>query len=838
MLNIFLIATLAFWNFDGDIVASDKAPAGWTIGGWGNRKCFYGTAADDRQGQAMNIDMRGNFGGALQLFSPSWPMWQGKWYRVSFRVKGFDYPGEVIVKVRKNPYPWTSYSPAVKIHPKNEWTSHSIIWKSKHDIQSDFGVMVEVGGVGRLLVDDVKVEEFASDPEPDRKLNTNVPIAGNLVPRASFESADDNFFIDRVVTGRADSEWYDFRHGRIADAKFGKYALHLPKSPFERGEVQSALMPVASGRRYTLSAWVKVVEGGTCGFRMSASGGKWRFGNGFLVNTDGQWHQCSVTSPPVPEDVSEVMLAFSAPKGFDVRVDGIQFEMAETASDWKPKFPYEVEMAFDGEATAPAIIEWGKKLPLRLALHSADDAPAKTVAGTLKITAFSGECVLSERISLTAGAVPIKFAVYPKVNGILRVTFSPDDQALAAECEKVMARLPPPRMTGAQGGFGTHFRVCPYFINYAKALGFTWQRLHDCSTLCKMFRGNPKPGEYVWYDKQVDAIRAAGIEILALPDWPSKWAMPTNAAGKFVYDAKAFGDWCEKAASHYRGKISHWEVWNEPYISGYFFRGTAEDFGPVFNAGAAGIRRGNPDAKVVGWCTELSSPGYVLPFMRKYPVELKPDVNSVHYYYVDVPGDGELGSEELMGKLKTTWGEYAAGEVWNTEGNLSMGVHSFYTFRKTSAYELERGAAFGVRCWADTFASGMSKVFLYTLHNTDNPRTADLQTLADYDRAVTPVAVTTAVTAYFIDGLKSDGPVRSVDGRKVARFSGDGRRVHVVWDDAAVAGRSKMNFSALRAGMKVYDAMGNDLAGKGQQSVTLGPIPVFVVEEHRGLGLK
>ena len=167
-----------------------------------------------------------------------------------------------------------------------------------------------------------------------------------------------------------------------------------------------------------------------------------------------------------------------------------------------------------------------------------------------------------------------------------------------------------------------------------------------------------------------------------------------------------------------------------------------------------------------------------------------------------------------------------------------MGVHSFYTFRKTSAYELERGAAFGVRCWADTFASGMSKVFLYTLHNTDNPRTADLQTLADYDRAVTPVAVTTAVTAYFIDGLKSDGPVRSVDGRKVARFSGDGRRVHVVWDDAAVAGRSKMNFSALRAGMKVYDAMGNDLAGKGQQSVTLGPIPVFVVEEHRGSGLK
>ena len=348
MLNILLAATLGFWNFNETPVEADKAPAGWKIGGWGNRKCFYGTAADDADGQAMNVDMRGNFGGALQLFSPPWPMWQGRWYRVSFRAKGFDYPGQVSVMVRKQPYPWTAYSSPLKFHPENEWKNYSFVFKSKHDIQSDFGVMIEVGGVGRFLVDDVKVEEFESDPEPDKKLNSNKPVAGNLVPRASFESADDNFFIDRVVTGRADSEWYDFRHGRIADARFGKYALHLPKSPFERGEVESALIPVASGRRYTLSAWVKVAEGGTCGFRMSASSGKWRFGNGFLVKTDGQWHRCSVTSEPVPESVSEVMLAFSAPKGFDVRVDGIQFEMSESAGDWKPKFPYEAEMAFDG----------------------------------------------------------------------------------------------------------------------------------------------------------------------------------------------------------------------------------------------------------------------------------------------------------------------------------------------------------------------------------------------------------------------------------------------------------------------------------------------------------
>ena len=78
--------------------------------------------------------------------------------------------------------------------------------------------------------------------------------------------------------------------------------------------------------------------------------------------------------------------------------------------------------------------------------------------------------------------------------------------------------------------------------------------------------------------------------------------------------------------------------------------------------------------------------------------------------------------------------------------------------------------------------------------------------------------------------LSAQKPCLYTYGKMV--FSGDGRRVHVVWDDAAVAGRAKMNLSALRPGMKVYDAMGNDLAGKGQLHVTLGPVPVFVVEER------
>ena len=154
---------------------------------------------------------------------------------------------------------------------------------------------------------------------------------------------------------------------------------------------------------------------------------------------------------------------------------------------------------------------------------------------------------------------------------------------------------------------------------------------------------------------------------------------------------------------------------------------------------------------------------------------------------------------------------------------------SFYSFAKVPKEELERGAAFGVRCWADTFASGVSKMFLYACFNTDGPRVHGLMNLADYDRAVTPIAAATATTAHFIDALEPTGPVRTAGGRKIANFAGDGRKVAVVWDDVLQPGRTKIDLRTLPEGTRVYDAMGNDIAKSGAASVEVGMVPLFVV---------
>lgn len=822
---------VAHWTFDDMPSDGRSAPEGWTVGNWGRRTCAFGsqTGADGR-GRAMNVDMTGNFGGELQIFSPAWPMWQQRWYRVSFLLKGIDHPGKISVCVRKIGYPWTMYGAGNTFRPTNGWQRHAFAFCAKADVQSGFGVMVSTGSIGHFLLDDVMVEEFDANPDATVEKNNNPPVAGNLVPSSSCEAKDDNFFINTVFTGEAWSEWQDARPEWIAGGKFGRRALWFPKRPYTAGETVTRPMDVASGQAYTFSLWAKCEEG-TAHVRLGGWDGrlnsnKWRFGKTFPVAAQDGWVRLEVTTPPVPEDVRQAALTISCDNGHAVRVDGLQFELGSCATPYAPAAPHELELAFDAPTDQPAIVPWGRPLPLRLAAHAADGPTGTVVHATLRVTAYPNRLVHERCVELVAGGKTHHLDVEPNANGLLRVELVPQDASSAARCERVLARLPPPRGLGERSRFGTHFRLSPYFIRYARAIGMGWERLHDCSGITKMSCGNPKPGEWRWFDEPVDAVRAAGIAILGLPDGPPAWAHPVDAQGKHHYDAAAFAAWCEQAAAHYAGRIDHWEVWNEPYISGYFFRGTAAEFGPVFNAGAAALRKGNPSAKVVGWCTELSSPDYVKPFLESAPVAARPDINSMHYYFCNVPGDGDTDGRALIANMRKTFGARAAPEIWNTEGNLSM-TASFYTFRRTPPEDLEEAVAFGARCWADTFANGIAKLFLYSLHNTDRFDGHGLMNLADYDRAVSPVAAATAVTAYFIDGLEPAPLAPPPEGMRVARFRGDGRSVSVLWDDVLVPGRARLDCAALPQGGRLWDAMGNELVDAA--SVEVGRTPVFVV---------
>ena len=866
-------------NFDdcqiADNVGTNGLPKGWVVQDWADKSVAYGYETGfGGKGAALKIDVRGLVGGQLQVFSGPWEQWQGSWYRLSFKMKGYDHPGRVEVFPRRYYYPWSVLGwPATGGKVKDEWTEYSCVKLAKHDIQRDFGVMIATGDIGCFLIDDIKVEKFAENPEASKPVVRNPLVAGNLVAQGSFEGDQTSFFI--VEGSRSSSDirgvWNERHLERATGGICGRHCLKIApcryvdfdgKEKWSQATVKSIPVAVAPGAKYRLSAWVRVddceseahvgvsIAGGrlfkTVGSDAVFAKGKTRRPkDGARAKRPGEWAFVTCVTPEIPEGVGSVTVNFNVPSHVAAYLDGLDLRAVDEndREESVPAAPYEFALSFrTAKWSDPKIATWGKDLPLSVGVWaSAGAKEGVRVPATLRVTDYFGR-VAERKLMLVAGE-EMDLDFDPKANGVLRVELLADDPKQAKRIEKVYARLPEPRKTGVESSFGTHMRICPGIIDYCAAIGIKWQRLHDCSNICKMKWANQKKDEYLWGDEQIDYLRAKGFHILAMPDYPAEWIKTYSDGGvdasglkrekRVTYNREAFGKWCEELAKHYKGRIGHFEVWNEPYIR-HFFGGTPEEFGPIWLEGARGIRRGNPDAKIVGFCTELCSPQFMTPSLPGIPAKDKPDIHSVHYYFPQVPGDGDLSYDRLIGNIRTTFGDKWAdsGEIWDTEGNFAT-FCSFYTHRKIEKDANDKAVAFGTRGWAATIAGGISKTFIYTMHNTDNVNVGGLMTLIDYDRSVNPEAAATATTAYLIDGLK---PVKVEDGRikglKLLPFVGEGRTATLVWDDILVRGHLLLDVAKLGGRCRALDAMGNALDGVRE----VGFVPYFITAEGEDVG--
>lgn len=120
----------------------------------------------------------------------------------------------------------------------------------------------------------------------------------------------------------------------------------------------------------------------------------------------------------------------------------------------------------------------------------------------------------------------------------------------------------------------------------------------------------PQRGSYDYWgvrhaDNVVDMARARGLKVLAVLWGSPGWAnggqtytvAPTNAA-----DYASIAGW---AADHFRGRVSAWEVWNEPN-SDTFWKGTISQYAGLLRAAYPRFHAADPTAPVV-----LGGPDYV-----------------------------------------------------------------------------------------------------------------------------------------------------------------------------------------------------------------------------------
>jgi hypothetical protein len=92
-------------------------------------------------------------------------------------------------------------------------------------------------------------------------------------------------------------------------------------------------------------------------------------------------------------------------------------------------------------------------------------------------------------------------------------------------------------------------------------MGFGWYKQQ-----VEWFRYNPGPGQYDWgaLDRIVESANAAGIKLLFSVVKAPQWSRPSADTDQGPpADPNVYGEFLKAMASHYKGRVAAYEVWNE-----------------------------------------------------------------------------------------------------------------------------------------------------------------------------------------------------------------------------------------------------------------------------------
>jgi len=213
----------------------------------------------------------------------------------------------------------------------------------------------------------------------------------------------------------------------------------------------------------------------------------------------------------------------------------------------------------------------------------------------------------------------------------------------------------------------------------------------------------PVRGQYEWerWDRVVNGLRARDFQILGALCYWNNWVDRYSDAG-----IEEFGRYAERVARRYRGSVAAWEIWNEPNEA-TFWQSTPERYVLLMRAAYQGVKRGNPDAVVVGGSLSGADLTYLRKLLRLGALQWM-DVLAIHpYSFGWAPEDARLIAE-LRGIAAEMRRAGGSDQLWVTE--IGIGISG----EAKQARLLER-------TWALLQQSGVvSHAFWYTLYVADD----------------------------------------------------------------------------------------------------------------------
>jgi polysaccharide biosynthesis protein PslG len=135
-------------------------------------------------------------------------------------------------------------------------------------------------------------------------------------------------------------------------------------------------------------------------------------------------------------------------------------------------------------------------------------------------------------------------------------------------------------------------------LDKMRAAGINWVRIDVGWSSLESSRGRYAS----WYARRLDHCvswaRARGIKVLADVLWTPSWANGGQGANVPPQNASDFGDAAGWMAGRWKGRISAWEIWNEPDQDD-FWTGTVQQYVALLKAAYPRIKAADPGALVV-----------------------------------------------------------------------------------------------------------------------------------------------------------------------------------------------------------------------------------------------
>ncbi|OGV38550.1 MAG: hypothetical protein A2X48_00750 [Lentisphaerae bacterium GWF2_49_21] len=802
------------WNANAEI--SGETGANWgDNSSWAEVGVSYsGDEVNPHSGKlSQHIDVKRVTSGAVQ-FTHSFQAEKGKIYRGRLWLRGTG--GTTITygfRQADAPYQ-TIGTESATLSP--EWREYSIEAEMPKDDKVFF--MIWVNSPSSFWMDDANIDIVEFKPVP--------PPEGNMLANASFEAGIPGNWAYHAE-GSDSLKFRDIRPKSADDGAAGSKSMSIEIPKESSGTLRSPMIIPSKGQAYSISIWLKATREVKIHLGLADTkiwspklsvGPEWkRFTFGGKLDTFKKFTWLQINFPQDKED-------------YTVFVDGIMLEAkAEPSKEYSSSFPY--EFMIDTDRVGHIFFDEEKAMfKISAAPSPKDDVKAKIV-----VQDFSGKELGASSFKLTGdgmfiiNADNLKRGMF-KLNAML---VDAEGKQISHTEELTWARIPRPAEMGdgRNSYFGIHTPMVGEYIQIARLTGQRWVRLHDSSMIAKWKSLEPVEGEYKFYDEGISQAKKEGLMILGMldgaPPWMgskdrggywSFWTIPTRADWK-----EKWRNYCDTAITHYKGRIDHWEIWNEPW--GQWFLEAGGDpkmYVEFMRQAKESAAKNNPSATIVGvdayaghdkW-TEGALQGGTDVF----------DVFSFHDYSDAIAGGAGTANrclqqadqwrkwQERFGKVKP---------IWNTEG----GVFELGSFLKPNANGLKYNVqpAYIVRFDTCLRAAGVQKFFYYAIH-LDPAEGENSCRATEAGRAIKPLLAARAIFAWLTDGAAFKERTET-DGVESYAFEPiRGRQVTVSW---SVDGQEKKMQPP--AGASVLDIWGNEMA-LTDGAVAVGTTPVYIVK--------